>query len=76
MIGLDRPTPKTPTGSKGMAEGGVMGAIGALMSAVNDALQPFGVVADRQPLTPHYIRALLRSKTDATRPLAGNVEIE
>jgi carbon-monoxide dehydrogenase large subunit len=76
VIGLDRPTPKTPTGSKGMAEGGVMGAIGALMSAVNDALQPFGVVADRQPLTPHYIRALLRSKTDATRPPAGNVEIE
>src|SRR5215467_12992481 len=76
VIGLDRPTPKTPTGSKGMAEGGVMGAIGALMSAVNDALQPFGVVADRQPLTPHYIRALLRSKTEASRPLAGNVEIE
>src|SRR5262249_1802530 len=71
VIGLDRPTPKTPTGSKGMAEGGVMGAIGALMSAVNDALQPFGVVADRQPLTPHYIRALLRSKTDATRPPPG-----
>jgi len=59
-----------------MAEGGVMGAIGALMSAVNDALQPFGVVADRQPLTPHYIQALLRGKTDATRPPAGNVEIE
>ena len=76
VIGLDRPTPKTPTGSKGMAEGGVMGAIGALMSAVNDALQPFGVVADHQPLTPHYIQALLRSKTDATRPPAGNVEIE
>ena len=63
VIGLDRSTPKTPTGSKGMAEGGVMGAIGVLMSAVNDALQPFGVVADRQPLTPHYIRALLRGKT-------------
>jgi len=46
------------------------------MSAVNDALQPFGVVADRQPLTPHYIQALLRGKTDATRPPAGNVEIE
>jgi carbon-monoxide dehydrogenase large subunit len=63
VIGLDRRTLKTPTGSKGMAEGGVMGAIGVLMSAVNDALQPFGVVADRQPLTPHYIRALLRGKT-------------
>jgi carbon-monoxide dehydrogenase large subunit len=34
-----------------------------LMSAVNDALQPFGVVVDRQPLTPQYIRALLRGKT-------------
>jgi aerobic carbon-monoxide dehydrogenase large subunit len=63
VIGLDRPNRKTPTGSKGMAEGGVMGSIGVLMSAVNDALQPFGVVADRQPLTPQYIRALLRSKT-------------
>jgi hypothetical protein len=51
LIGLDTPNRKTPTGSKGMAEGGVMGSIGVLMSAVNDALQPFGVVADRQPLT-------------------------
>ena len=63
VIGLDTPNRKTPTGSKGMAEGGVMGAIGALMSAVNDALQPFGVVADRQPLTPQYIRALLTTRS-------------
>jgi aerobic carbon-monoxide dehydrogenase large subunit len=63
VIGLDTPNRKTPTGSKGMAEGGVMGSIAVLMSAVNDALQPFGVVADRQPLTPQYIRGLLRSKT-------------
>ncbi len=39
-----------------------MGAIGAVMNAVNDALAPFGVVADRQPLTPTYIRSLLRGK--------------
>ena len=51
-----------PAGIKGMAEGGVMGAIGAVTNAVNDALAPFGVVADRQPLTPHYIRSLLRGK--------------
>jgi carbon-monoxide dehydrogenase large subunit len=62
VIGLDRPTPGTPTGSKGMAEGGVMGAIGAVMGAVNDALEPFGVVADRQPLSPAYIRGLLSGK--------------
>jgi aerobic carbon-monoxide dehydrogenase large subunit len=56
------PSRKTPTGSKGMAEGGVMGAIGAVMNAVNDALLPFGVVADRQPLSPDYIRSLVRGK--------------
>lgn len=37
-----------------------MGAIGALPSAVNDALAPFGVVVDRQPLSPMYLRELLR----------------
>jgi carbon-monoxide dehydrogenase large subunit len=45
-----------------MAEGGVMGAIGALMNAVNDALAPFGVRAESQPLSPTYLRSLLRGK--------------
>jgi carbon-monoxide dehydrogenase large subunit len=62
VISLHTPNRKTPTGSKGMAEGGVMGAIGAVMNAVNDALMPFGVVADRQPLSPVYIRSLVRGK--------------
>ena len=39
-----------------------MGAIGAVMNAVNDALAPFGVIADRQPLGPDYIRSLIRGK--------------
>ena len=51
---------RNPTGSKGMAEGGVMGAIGAIGNAVNDALAPFGVTADTQPFSPDYIRSLLR----------------
>jgi carbon-monoxide dehydrogenase large subunit len=29
---------------------------------VNDALAPFGVVADRQPLSPDYLRSLLRGR--------------
>jgi aerobic carbon-monoxide dehydrogenase large subunit len=61
VISQHTPNRKTPTGSKGMAEGGVMGATGALPSAVNDALAPFGVVAESQPLSPTYIRSLLRS---------------
>lgn len=58
---LSVPTPGrgTPLGSKGMSEGGVMGAIGAVCSAVTDALAPFGVVVERQPLTPAAVRALL-----------------
>jgi carbon-monoxide dehydrogenase large subunit len=64
VISHHTPNQKTPTGSKGMSEGGVMGAIGAVPSAVNDALAPFGVVADHQPFTPMYIRSLLRGKKD------------
>jgi len=63
VISQHTPNRKTVTGSKGMSEGGVMGAIGAVMSAVNDALAPFGVVADRQPLSPDYVRGLVRGKT-------------
>ncbi|HUH94571.1 MAG TPA: xanthine dehydrogenase family protein molybdopterin-binding subunit [Casimicrobiaceae bacterium] len=62
VIAMHTPNGRTPAGVKGMAEGGVMGAIGAVLNAVNDALAPFGVVADRQPLSPQYIRALLRGK--------------
>jgi carbon-monoxide dehydrogenase large subunit len=62
VISQHTPNHRTPTGSKGMSEGGVMGATGALPSAVNDALAPFGVVADRQPLSPMYLRTLLRGK--------------
>ena len=62
LLPMHTPSRHTPAGIKGMAEGGVMGAIGALMNAVNDALAPYGVVADRQPVTPIYLRELLRGK--------------
>jgi carbon-monoxide dehydrogenase large subunit len=62
VISHHTPNRKTLTGSKGMSEGGVMGAIGAIPSAVNDALAPYGVVADHQPFSPMYIRSLLRGK--------------
>ena len=66
VVSQHTPNRRTATGSKGMSEGGVMGAIGAVMSAVNDALSPFGVVAERQPLAPDYIRSLVRGKTPKT----------
>jgi carbon-monoxide dehydrogenase large subunit len=66
IIAMHTPNRRTPTGSKGMAEGGVMGGIGAVCNAVNDALRPFGVVATHQPFSPDYIRSLLRGHDAAT----------
>ena len=63
IIPMHTPNRRTPAGIKGMAEGGVMGAIGAVTNAVNDALAPFGVKVERQPLSPELIRALLRKAT-------------
>lgn len=70
ILRMHTPNKRTPLGLKGMAEGGVMGAIGALTNAVNDALAPFGVSADRQPLAAPYIRGLLRGRIPMTRTTA------
>lgn len=56
------PNRNTPAGIKGMSEGGVMGSIGSLCNAVSDALSPYGITIEKQPLTPSYIRALIREK--------------
>lgn len=64
ILSMHTPNRATPAGIKGMAEGGVMGAIGALTNAVNDALAPFDVVVNQQPLTPMYLRDLLREKSE------------
>jgi aerobic carbon-monoxide dehydrogenase large subunit len=62
ILSMHTPNKATPAGIKGMAEGGVMGAIGAVTNAVNDALAPFDVVANQQPLTPMFLRGLLRER--------------
>ncbi len=60
----DTPNPHTPAGIKGMAEGGTMGGIGALMNAVNDALAKAGAHLDSQPATPARLWAALRAAGD------------
>jgi carbon-monoxide dehydrogenase large subunit len=55
IIHLSTPNALTPVGIKGMAEGGVMGAIGAVCNAVGDALAHLGVTVDAQPLTPERV---------------------
>ncbi len=50
----------TITQSKGLGEGGAIGAPAAILNAVNDALAPFGVTINEMPATPQRIRAALR----------------
>jgi carbon-monoxide dehydrogenase large subunit len=60
----DTPSPRTPAGIKGMAEGGTMGGIGALMNAVNDALAQAGAHLGSQPATPARIWGALQAAKD------------
>ncbi|OYV68973.1 MAG: hypothetical protein B7Z74_08085 [Deltaproteobacteria bacterium 21-66-5] len=64
---MNTPTPRTPAGIKGMAEGGVLGAIGALMNAVNDALAQAGARLDAQPASPPRVWAALRAAEAAVQ---------
>ena len=68
LIPMHTPSTRTLSGTKGMSEGGVMGAVGALPSAVADALAPFGVVVDRQPLTPAAVLGMLANAQAASNP--------
>ena len=56
---VETPTAYSEGGFKGAGEGGVAGAPGAVLNAVNDALSPFKARVSRVPMTPEVIlRAL------------------
>ncbi|MGH7325775.1 MAG: xanthine dehydrogenase family protein molybdopterin-binding subunit, partial [Candidatus Rokuibacteriota bacterium] len=60
---LDRtvtPTPVNPLGAKGVGEAGCVGAPPAVVNAVVDALQPFGVPHVDMPLRPEKLWRLMR----------------
>ncbi|MBM3488311.1 MAG: xanthine dehydrogenase family protein [Alphaproteobacteria bacterium] len=54
-------TPETATrlGAKGVGEAGLIGAMGAMWSAVNDALRGIGGSIEHQPFTPERILAAI-----------------
>ncbi|MBD3680231.1 MAG: xanthine dehydrogenase family protein molybdopterin-binding subunit [Rhodobacteraceae bacterium] len=68
IIPMHTPNGRTPAGIKGMAEGGIMGAIGVIAGAVNDALAPLGISVEKMPLSPQSIRAHLRSAEKSGGP--------
>src|SRR4029077_7549884 len=53
------PSPLNPLGVKGVGESGCVPAPGAIISAIENALTPFGVRIGEYPLTPARLFALL-----------------
>lgn len=59
ILHMETPSPLNPLGVKGAGEGGTIPAIAALLSAVENALTPFGVIISEAPITPDRIVKLL-----------------
>jgi aerobic carbon-monoxide dehydrogenase large subunit len=59
IIHLESPSPLNPLGVKGVGECGVVPAPAAIVSAVEDALAPFGVRINRAPIFPAHIVAMI-----------------
>ena len=56
---LESPSPRNPLGVKGLGEGGAIPGPAVLANAVEDALQPLGVVVQQAPLTSARLRDLV-----------------
>ena len=52
-------SPLNPLGLKGAGEGGTIPAAGAIVAAIENALQEFDVVIDKYPVTPQYLCELI-----------------
>ncbi len=53
------PSPHNPLGVKGVGEVGVIPAAAAVISAIEDALSPFGVRISQMPVMPHELVELI-----------------
>jgi carbon-monoxide dehydrogenase large subunit len=61
---MESPTPRNPLGVKGVGEVGLVPVTSAIASAVDHALEPFGVHITETPILPPRLLALI----DAGRP--------
>jgi carbon-monoxide dehydrogenase large subunit len=65
---VETPEASTQLGAKGIGEAGLIGAMGAVWVAVNDALKPLGAKILHQPFTPERVLdALARAKNGARK---------
>ncbi len=59
---VEYPSPLNPLGVKGVGESGCVPAAGAIISAIENALSPFGVRIEEYPVTPSRLFKLLHAK--------------
>ena len=55
----ESPSPLNPLGAKGVGEVGTIPVVPAIMSAIEDALKPFGVRISETPLSPQRLSELI-----------------
>lgn len=60
VLHTETPSPMNPLGIKGVGEAGTIPVCAVVASAIEDALQPFGVEIDEMPLDPARVRRLVR----------------
>jgi carbon-monoxide dehydrogenase large subunit len=63
LVHLETPSPLNPLGVKGAGEGGTIPVAAAVVAAIEDALESFGVHLAASPATPQMIAELLEAKT-------------
>jgi carbon monoxide dehydrogenase subunit G len=70
VVHIQSPSPFTPLGTKGGAEGGTLMSCAVVVNAVEDALRSFDVKISDLPLTPERVKGLLnaaQAKRDASK---------
>jgi len=65
VLHMASPSPFTPLGTKGMGEGGAIGAPAAVVNAVEDALSPLGVTISETPVSPDRLLRLIKAARSA-----------
>jgi carbon-monoxide dehydrogenase large subunit len=64
---IECPSPLNPIGVKGAGEGGTIPAAACVISAIEDALSPFGVTVAEHPVSPERIVELIDQARGSTR---------
>jgi carbon-monoxide dehydrogenase large subunit len=64
---METPSPFSANGTKGAAEGGIIGAPAAIVCAVADALRPAGIEVRQCPLTPQVLFRLAEAHAGPER---------